>query len=285
MRVLVVSARTGEVVWDHTNALFRQMRGWALRGMLCEAIQCTQYFSLILLVHQSFLYDMACLGDYAENEVLTVYMLRRGIADPTDTNLQQVTTALRHNDRVGLWAVLSQGIQMRVLVPMIPHGVELVSPLVLAIQSRQGEGVHREQTLPNTIQALIWACCSPHDFGLPEVSPLCEALRMDDEEAVLLLLHSRASPSRREEGNNDPIFIAIQMNSAANVRRLLQYSADPRSREAIPSREGHAGRRRLTRRTALEAAAAYPQCQQVIRDSITGRYNHCSTSYTSSRFP
>ena len=285
MRVVVVSARTGEVVWDHTNALFRQMRGWALRGMLCEAIQCTQYFSLILLIHQSFLYDMACLGDYAENEVLTVYMLRRGIADPTDTNLQQVTTALRHNDRVGLWAVLSQGIQMRVLVPMIPHGVELVSPLVLAIQSRQGEGVHREQTLPNTIQALIWACCSPHDFGLPEVSPLCEALRMDDEEAVLLLLHSRASPSRREEGNNDPIFIAIHMNSAANVRRLLQYSADPRSREAIPSREGHAGRRRLTRRTALEAAAAYPQCQQVIRDSITGRYNHCSTSYTSSRFP
>ena len=212
-------------------------------------------------------------------------MLRRGIADPTDTNLQQVITALRHNDRVGLWAVLSQGIQMRVLVPMIPHGVELVSPLVLAIQSRQGEGVHREQTLPNTIQALIWACCSLHDFGLPEVSPLCEALRMDDEEAVLLLLHSKASPSRREEGNNDPIFIAIQMNSAANVRRLLQYSADPRSREAIPSREGHAGRRRLTRRTALEAAAAYPQCQQVIRDSITGRYNHCSTSYTSSRFP
>ena len=281
MRVVVVSARTGEVVWDHTNALFRQMRGWALRGMLCEAIQCTQYFSLILLIHQSFLYDMACLGDYAENEVLTVYMLRRGIADPTDTNLQQVTTALRHNDRVGLWAVLSQGIQMRVLVPMIPHGVELVSPLVLAIQSRQGEGVHREQTLPNTIQALIWACCSPHDFGLPEVSPLCEALRMDDEEAVLLLLHSRASPSRREEGNNDPIFIAIQMNSAANVRRLLQYSADPRSREAIPSREGHAGRRRLTRRTALEAAAAYPQCQQVIRDSITGRYNYYSPSYTS----
>ena len=145
--------------------------------------------------------------------------------------------------------------------------------------------MHREQVLPNTVQALIWACCSPHDFGLPEVSPLCEALRMDDEEAVLLLLQSRASPSRREEGNNDPIFIAIQMNSAANVRRLLQYSADPRSREAIPSREGHAGRRRLHRRTAMEAAAAYPLCQQVIRDFITGRYNYYSPSYTSHRFP
>ena len=133
MRVVVLSAGTGEVVWDHTNALFRQMRGWALRGMLCEAICCAQYFSIILLVHQSFLYDMACLGDYAEDEVLTVYMLRREIADPTDLNLQQATTALRNNDRAGLWAVLSQGIQMRVLVPMNPNGVELVSPLVLAI--------------------------------------------------------------------------------------------------------------------------------------------------------
>ena len=285
MRVLVVSARTGEVVWDHTSALFRQMRGWAFRGMLCEAICCPQYFSIILLVHQFFLHDMACLGDYSENEVLTVYMLRRGIADPTDFNLQQVTAALRQNDRVGLWAVLSQGIQMRVLVPMTPHGVERVSPLVLAIQSRHVDHAHREQILPNTIQALLWACCSPHDFGLPEVSPLCEALRMNDDEAVLLLLHSRASPSRREEGNNDPIFIAIQMNSAVNVRRLLQYSADPRSREATPSREGHAGRRRLIRRTALDAAAAYPQCQQVIRDFITGRYNYGSTSYTSSRLP
>ena len=285
MRVVVLSAGTGEVVWDHTNALFRQMRGWAFRGMLCEAIGCAQYFSLILLVHQLLLYDMACLGDYAEDEVLTVYMLRRGIADPTDSNLQQATTALRHNDRARLWAVLSQGIHMRVLVPMTPNGMELVSSLILAIQSRQEEGVHREQAFPNTVQALIWACCSPHDFGLPEVSPLCEALRMDDEEVVLLLLQSRASPSRREEGSNDPIFIAIQMNSTANVRRLLQYSADPRSREAIPSREGHAGRRRLHRRTAMEAAAAYPQCQQVIRDAIAGRYTYCSPSYTSNRFP
>ena len=285
MRVVVLSAGTGEVVWDHTNALFWQMRGWAFRGMLCEAICCSQYFSIILLVHQLLLYDMACLGDYAEGEVLTVYMLRRGIADPTDSNLQQAMAALRHNDRARLWAVLSQGIHMRVLVPMTPNGVELVSPLVLAIQSRQEEGLHREQALPNTVQALIWACCSPHDFGLPEVSPLCEALRMDDEEVVLLLLQSRASPSRREEGSNDPIFIAIQRNSAANVRRLLQYSADPRSREAIPSREGHAGRRRLHRRTAVEAAAAYPPCQQVILASIAGRYNYCSPSYTSNRFP
>ena len=106
---------------------------------------------------------------------------------------------------------------------------------------------------------------------------------MNDDEAVLLLLNSRASPSSREEGNNDPIFIAIQMNSAANVRRLLQFSADPRSREATSTREGHAGRRRLIRRTALDAAAAYPQCQQVIRDFITGRFNYSSVAYTTRR--
>ena len=102
---------------------------------------------------------------------------------------------------------------------------------------------------------------------MPEVSPLCEALRSGDDMAVLLLLQHRASRSRREEGNNDPIFVAIQMNSAENVHRLLQYSADPRSREAVPSREGYAGRcRLLRRRTALEAAASLPRCRQVILD-------------------
>ena len=83
MRAVVLSAGTGEVVWENTNALFRRMRGWAFRGMLCEAICCSQFFSIILLVHQLLLYDMAYLGDYAEGEVLTVYMLRREIANPT----------------------------------------------------------------------------------------------------------------------------------------------------------------------------------------------------------
>ena len=124
---------------------------------------------------------------------------------------------------------------------------------------------------------MILGCQKSHHYA--------KRLRMNDNEAVLLLLNSRASPSRREEGNNDPIFIAIQMSSAVNVRRLLQYSADPRSREATPTRERHAGRRRLIRRTALDAAAAYPQCHQVIRDFITGTYNYGSTSYTSSRLP
>ena len=40
--------------WDHTNAMFWQMRGWELRGWLCEAIRCAQYFSVILLVQQHF---------------------------------------------------------------------------------------------------------------------------------------------------------------------------------------------------------------------------------------
>ena len=166
--------------------------------------------------------------------------------------------------------VLSQGIHMRVLLPEIPGGTRRLNPLVTAIQSRYQEDPDQEYDLPNTIQALLWACCSPHDFGIPEVSPLCEALRSGDDTIVLLLLQYRASPSRREEGSNDPIFVAIQMSSAENVHRLLQYSADPRSREAVPSREGHAGRRRLRRRTAMEAAAAHPRCQRVIRDFIIG---------------
>ena len=246
------------------------MRGWEFRGWLCEAICCAQYFSLILLVQQLLLCDMACLGDYAEGNVLTIYVLRRSKANPTDSNLQQVTAALRSSDRFRLWSVLSQGIHMRTLLPAPSNSMERISPLVLAIQSRHQEYPDQGQELPNTIQALLWACCSPHDFGMPEMSPLCEALRAGDDEIVLLLLQYRASPSRREEGNNDPIFVAIQMGSAENVRRLLQSSADPRSREAVPSREGHAGRRRLKRRTALEAAAAHPQCQRAIRDFIVG---------------
>ena len=156
---------------------------------------------------------------------------------------------------------------MRVL---LPEGTDRVSPLVLAIQGRYQEDPDLEYELPNTIQALLWACCSPHDFGMPEVSPLCEALRSRDDMAVLLLLQHRASLSRTEEGSNDPIFVAIQMSSAESVHRLPQYSADPRSREAVPSREGHAGRRRLRRRTALEAAASHPRCRRVILDFMAG---------------
>ena len=233
-------------------------------------MRCAQYFSVILLVRQLLLCDLAYVSEYADGEVLTVSMLRRGIADPTDSDLQQATEALRYSNRVELWAVLSQGIHMRVLLPEIPGGTRRVNPLVTAIQSRYQEDPDQEYDLPNTIQALLWACCSPHDFGMPEVSPLCEALRAGDDTIVSLLLQYRASPSRREEGSNDPIFVAIQMSSAENVHRLLQYSADPRSREAIPSREGHAGRRRLRRRTAMEVAAAHPRCQRVIREFMSG---------------
>ena len=130
---------------------------------------------------------------------------------------------------------------MRILLPEMLGSANMVSPLVLAIQSRYQEDPDQEAELPNTIQALLWARCSPHDFGVPEVSPLCEAIRSGDDMAVSLLLQHNASPSMREEGSNDPIFLAIQMSSAENVHRLLQYSANPRSREAIPCREGHAG--------------------------------------------
>ena len=49
-------------------------------------------------------------------------------------------------------------------------------------------------------------------------------VRSGDDVAVSLLLQHRANPAGREYGNNDPIFVAIQMNSAENVHRLLQYS-------------------------------------------------------------
>ena len=160
---------------------------------------------------------------------------------------------------------------MRVLLPAIPNGMEQISPLVMAVQSRHRENPHQAIHLPNTVQALLWACCSPQDVGLPEVSPLCEALRTDDEEIVLCCSITEPARPDAKMGATTPS-LYIQMRSAENVRRLLQFSAGPRSREAVPvqTREGHAGRRRLRRRTALEAAAAHPQCQRVIRDFING---------------
>ena len=80
--------------------------------------------------------DIACIGEYADGDVLTVYMLRREIADPTDSDLQQATSALRYCNRLGLWTVLSRGVHIRVLLPEIPGGTERVSILVLAIQGR-----------------------------------------------------------------------------------------------------------------------------------------------------
>ena len=270
MQVIVISAATGELVWEYTSGSLRQARGWELRMWLCEAIHCGLYFSVILFVRQMLLCDIAYIGEYADGNVLTVYMLRREIDDPSDYDALQVETALRYSDRVGLWAIASRGVHMRFLLPEMPGSAHMVSPLVLAIQSRIYDDPDHEYELPTTIQTLLWARCSPHDFGVPEVSPLCEAIRSGDDMAVLLLLQNNASPSMREEGSNDPIFLAINMSSAENVHRLLQYSANPRSREAIPSREGHAGRRRLRRRTALEAAASHPRCRMVLLDFIAG---------------
>ena len=96
----------------------------------------------------------------------------------------------------------------RVLIQEVPGGTRLVNPLVLAIQGRYQEDPDQEYELSNTIQALLWVCCSPQDFGVPKVSPLCEALRSGDDMIVSLLLQHRASPSRREEGSDDPIFVA-----------------------------------------------------------------------------
>ena len=121
---------------------------------LCEAIHCAQYFSVILLVRQLVLCDMADIGEYADGEVLTVYMLRRGIADPTDSDLHQATEALRYSNRFGLWAVLSRGVHMRVLLPEIPGGSGRVSPLVTAIQGRYQEDPDQEYELPSTTGCL-----------------------------------------------------------------------------------------------------------------------------------
>ena len=233
---------------------------------ICGALNCEQYFSLILIARQLLLCDMAFVREYAEANTLTVYVLRRTIADATDVDLGQAAVAIQQCNRLQLWTVLSRGVHMRATFAL---GMSRVNPLVLAIQANCQEDPDLDYDLPDTVQALLWACCSPDDYGAPEVSPLGEALRAGDDMAVSLLLQHGANPSRREEGCNDPIFLALQANSAENVHRLLQYHANPRSREAVPSAEGSgSGRRVLRRRTALEVAASLPRCRQVILDFI-----------------
>ena len=63
-------------------------------------------FSVILLVRQLLLRDIACNEEYADGDALTMYMLRREIADPSDYDPLQVTSALRYSDRFGLCTVL-----------------------------------------------------------------------------------------------------------------------------------------------------------------------------------
>ena len=59
----MLSATTGELVWECTSISFWHMRGWELRGWLCEAIHCAQHFSVVLLARQLLLCDMATSAD------------------------------------------------------------------------------------------------------------------------------------------------------------------------------------------------------------------------------
>ena len=74
----------------------------------CEAINCRQYFSVILLVRQFLLCDMAFISEYAEGSNLMVYLVRGQITDPSSQDLRQAAEAIRHSDRLQLWTVLSR---------------------------------------------------------------------------------------------------------------------------------------------------------------------------------
>ena len=87
---------------------------------------------------------------------------------------------------------------------VLPEGTTRVNPLVLAVQANYQEDPDLEYNLPDTVQALLWASCSPHDFGMPEVSPLCEALRAGDDMAVSLLLQTWSQPVETGGGRQRP---------------------------------------------------------------------------------
>ena len=88
---------------------------------------------------------------------------------------------------------------MRIILREMPGSTYMVSPLVLAIQSRYLEDPDQEAELPTTIQALLFGHAARLMILAYLRSPLCEAIRSGDDIAILLLLQHNACPSVREK--------------------------------------------------------------------------------------
>ena len=56
---------------------------------------------------------------------------------------------------------------------VLPQGTERVLWSLLFMQIAKDPYI--DYDFSRTVQALLWACCSPHDFGMPQVFPLWEA--------------------------------------------------------------------------------------------------------------
>ena len=116
------------------------------------------------------------------------------------------------------------------------------------------------------------AHCDPNDFGDPQASPLCKAIKSGDSRAVSQLLKFRVNPNRAEDGQNVPIFAAIAVSSEGHVHMFIKHRAKPRAKEVIPATlECRRGRRVVKRRTALEVAVDKPPIRSVLLDAITQR--------------
>ena len=124
MQVVVLSATTGELVWEHTSSSsFWQIRGWELRGWLCEAIHC----ALVLFCDSACPDNSCCVTWLTSANMLTAQSLQficfaGGIADPTGSDLQQATDALYTTViEWGYGQSCREGLHMRVLLPENPR--------------------------------------------------------------------------------------------------------------------------------------------------------------------
>ena len=106
------------------------------------------------------------------------------------------------------------------------------------------------------------AHCDPNDFGDPQASPLCEAIRSGDCQAV------SPNPNRAEDGQTAPIFAAIAISSAEYVQMLITHRANLRE-VILATLECRRGRCVVKRRTAIEVAAHKPRIRSVLLDAIT----------------
>ena len=146
-----------------------------------------------------FIRDFACDG------LLAAQAVRHGVTSLAA--VQAVMESVMLRDRERLWTIFVHG---RFVFRALPHGAELINPLVMAVRANYVED-EVDCCLPDTVQTLLFAHCEPNDFCSPEVSPLRDAIRSGDCRAVAHLLRFRANPNRSEDSQNAPIFTAIDV--------------------------------------------------------------------------
>ena len=108
---------------------------------------------------------------------------------------------------------------------------------------------------PRALESLLKSRCSPNEFGTPETSPLCVAVRARDVESVNDLLAYAADPNLAPEDTDPPLCTAARYHMKEIAVSLALGRADV-NRRCRPGQTGDALAERLGL-TPLQLAAGH----------------------------